>query len=122
MGSNSKSIQEPSQGNNTRRIEQLAARVSFSLVMIEKYPGRPVKLGNDDPLGAIYYEGSILSHYRDFTEIDFLLLDVSDGAGTRVRVDIPNNELDRNLQGNSVGDPFLEAFFDVVFFFSRACT
>ena len=96
--------------------------MSFSLVMIEEYPGRPVKLGNNDALGAIYYEGSILSHYRDFTEVHFLLFDVSYGAGTSFRVDIPNNELDRNLQGNSICDPFLEAFFDVVFLFSQGVT
>ena len=107
------------QRNNARRIEKLAARMGFSLVVIEEYARGPVKLGNDYPFGAIDYKRTVLSHYRNFAEIHFLLFDVANGAGTCVRVNIPNDELDRNLQGNSIGDAFLEAFFDVVFFFSQ---
>src|SRR5690554_2514870 len=46
--------------------------------MIKEHTGRTVELGNDNTLGTVDNEGTILSHQGHFAHVDFLFLDVLD--------------------------------------------
>src|SRR5687768_16153291 len=76
-------------GNDSRRIEQLAARVRLSLVMFEKNSRGSVQLTDNDPFSAVHHKRAVLRHQSNLTKIYLLLFDILDAAGTGLGVDIP---------------------------------
>src|SRR5262249_8583082 len=76
-----------------------------------------MELGDDYPLGSVDHEGSVRRHQRDFAEVDLLFLDVLDRAATLL--DIPDNQLNLDLDGRGIGHPALMAFLDIVLGFTE---
>ena len=64
----------------------LAEEISLRGVGLEEDARRAVKLADDDALGAVDDERPVFRHQGDFAEIDFLLLNVPDGALAGVAV------------------------------------
>ena len=62
-------------GDDPPGVERFS-RMGLSFLVFEKDSGRAVELADDDPLGPVDDKRSFVGHKRDFTEIDFLLLDV----------------------------------------------
>src|SRR5216683_116289 len=102
----------PAIGNHAGRVEQFAGRMRPSLVVLEEDPGRTMKLRDDYPLGAVDHEGAVAGHQRNLAEIDLLLLHVLDRAAAAL--DVPDDELNLDLDRRGVGHTALMAFLDVV--------
>ena len=105
----------PPVGNDPGVVQNLAARMGLTLVVIEKDPGRAVQLADDDPLGSVDDEGTVFGHQRNFAEIDLLLLDIADRLNPRFLVDIPGNQAYPNLHGGGKGHPPLMTLVHIVF-------
>jgi hypothetical protein len=101
--------------DDARGIEQLPRGVRLALVMVEEHARGAVELRHDDPLGAVHHEGAVHGHQRDLPEVDLLLFHVLDRAHVGLRIDIPDDELNRHLERRRVRHPSLVAFLDVVF-------
>src|SRR4030095_11812900 len=80
-------------GNHSGRIEQLAARMSLSLIVFEENSRGTVELADDNSFGSVDHERAVLSHQRNLAKVDFLFFHVLDAAGTGLRVDVPQNKL-----------------------------
>src|SRR5262245_27889674 len=93
--------------------------MSFSFVMLEKYPWRAMQLADNHALGAVDHERAIGRHERDFAEVDFLLLDILDAARPGLLVDVPEHELHRHLQRRGEGHTALMTLLDVVLGFAQ---
>src|SRR5690606_12733042 len=65
-------------------------------------------------LGAVDDEGPVDRHQRDLTEVDLLLLDVTDGLRAGLLVLVPDDQADDDLDGRRVGHATLVALVDVV--------
>src|SRR5208283_2179438 len=98
--------------NDSRREQKLAGGMGPALVVLEKYSGRAMQLRHDDALGAVHHEGAVAGHQRNLAEINFLLLDVLDRAAAVL--DVPDDELNLDLERRRVGHAALMAFLDVV--------
>ena len=98
--------------NDSRRVEQLAGRMRAALVVLEEHAGRAMQLRDDDALGAVHHEGAVTGHQRNLAEVDFLLLDVLDRAAAVL--DVPDDELNLDLERRGVSHAALMAFLDVV--------
>src|ERR1700737_466694 len=72
-------------------------------------------LPDDEALGGVDDEGTVLRHQRHVAHIDVLLLDVADRARPGIFIDIPDDEAERDLQRCREGDAALLALIDVVF-------
>ena len=95
--------------------EQVLARaVGLALVVVEEDARRTVHLRDDHALGAVHDEGAVVGHERHVAHVDVLLLDIADGARAGLLVDVPHDELQRDLQRGGIGDAALLAFLDVV--------
>src|SRR6266542_3052555 len=101
-------------GNDPGGIEELPRGVRLPFVVIEEDAGRTMELGHDDALGTVHHERAVLSHQRDLAEIDLLLLHVLDRAHVRLRIDVPDHQLDGDLERRCVRHAALMAFLDVV--------
>ncbi len=88
--------------NDTRSKEQLSRRVSLALVVVKEHAWRSVHLRNDNTLGTIHNEGTLVGHQRDVTKINILFLDVLDRLGTRVLIGFEHDQTQLDLQGSSV--------------------
>ena len=99
-------------GNDSRRVQKLAGGMGAALVVLEKYSGRAMQLRHDDALGAVDHEGAVAGHQRNLAEVNFLLLDVLDRAPAVL--DVPDDELNLDLERRRVGHAALMAFLDVV--------
>ena len=102
-------------GDDAGGEQQLARGMALALVVIEEHAGRTVHLRDDDALGAVDDEGAVGRHQRHVAHIDVLLLDVLDGAGLGLGIDIEHDEAQRHLQGRSEGHAALAALVDVIF-------
>ena len=100
-------------GNDPRGEKQLARRMRLALVMVEENARRAVHLRDDDALGAVHDEGAVVGHERHVAHEDVLLLDVLDGLGAGVLVDVEHDEAQRHLQRRGIGQVALPAFVDV---------
>src|SRR5262249_8194690 len=85
-------------GNDARGVEELAAGVRLALVVVEEDARRSMQLRDDDALGAVHHERPVAGHERDLAEVDLLLLHVLDRARTALGIDVPDDELDRDLE------------------------
>ena len=81
---------------------------------VEERARRPVELRHDDALRAVDDERAVLGHQRDVAEVDLLLLDVADGLRAGLRIFIPDDQADRDLQRHGEGHAALLALVDVV--------
>ncbi|MCY1437100.1 hypothetical protein D9M71_532490 [compost metagenome] len=52
--------------------------MGLATVVVEEHTRGTVQLGNDDALGTVDDEGTVLGHQGDFPHVDFLFLDVLD--------------------------------------------
>ena len=100
-------------GNDPRREQQLAGSVRLALVVVEEHARRAVHLRDDDALGAVDDEGAVVRHERDVAHVDILLLDIEDGLGPRLRVDLEDDQAQRDPERRGVGEVALAAFLDV---------
>ena len=89
--------------------------MGLALVMVEEHARRAVHLRDDHPLGAVDDEGAVVRHQRHIAHVDVLLLDVADGTGSGLVVDIPHQQAQRDLERRRIGHAALLAFLDVVF-------
>ena len=64
--------------NHASGVQQLAGAVGLTTVVVEEHTRAAMQLGNDDTLGTVDDEGTVLGHQGDFPHVDFLLLDVFD--------------------------------------------
>ena len=96
-------------------VEQLARRVGLALVVIVEDTGRAVQLRDDDALGTVDDEGTVLGHERDLAEVDLLLLDVADRLRAGLFVGVPDDEADDDLDRRRERHAALAALVDVVF-------
>ncbi len=87
----------------------------LALVVIEEHAGRTMHLRDDDALGAVHDERTVVGHQRDVAHIDILLLDVLHGAGAGLFIDIEHDEAQRHLERSREGHAALAALIDVVF-------
>ena len=113
--SNSKSSQEPRYGNDARGEQILAAAMRLTLVVVEEHAGRAVHLADDDTLGAVDDERAVIRHQGHVTHIDGLLLDIADGLGAGILIEVPDDQPQRHLQRGGEGHAALDALLDVVF-------
>src|SRR5690606_29598943 len=81
---------------------------------VEEGAGRPVQLRDDDPLGPVDDARPVVRHQRDVAEVDLLLLDVAEGLDAGLRVLVPDDEQDRDLERHGVRHAALLALVDVV--------
>ncbi len=94
--------------------KHLTTGMTFTFVMREKDPWRTMQLADDNPLGPIDDKGAIFGHQRDFTEINFLLLDVTNRLGTGLFIHIPGHQAHLNLDGCRVSHAALMAFLNII--------
>ena len=73
-----------------------------------------MELRHDDALGAVDDERAVFGHQRDVAEIDLLLLDVADGLRSGLRILVPHDEPDRDLQRHGERHAALLTLVDVV--------
>src|SRR5262249_22315896 len=62
--------------------------------------------------GAVHHERTVAGHQRDLAEVNFLLLDVLDLTASAF--DVPDHELNLDLDRRGVSHAALMAFLDVV--------
>ena len=71
-----------------------------------------MELGNNDPLSSVDDERTAVRHERDFTEVNFLLLNVLNALDVGFLIHVPNNESDNDLEGSGKAHTALTAFID----------
>ena len=109
-------------GYDPGRIQELAAGMGFPLVVLEENPRRTMELTDDDTLGAIHHERTILSHQRDLAKIDFLLLDVSNAPIVGLGIHIPQHHLNGHLKRCRVGHAALVTILNIIFRLAETVT
>ena len=77
-------------------------REIFIAVALEENAGRAMKLRNDDALGSVDDERTVVGHQRNLAEEDFFFLDVADGRDVRVSVLVVDRQADLDLERNAV--------------------
>jgi len=101
--------------DHTGRIEQLARCVRFSFVVFEEDTGASMQLAYDHALGAVNNEGAVFGHQRNFSEVDLLLLHVTNGLASRRFVVVPYDKTDNHTDRRGKGHSAAAALMDVVF-------
>ena len=87
--------------------------MGLALVVVEEHAGAAMQLGNDDALGAVHDERTVVRHQREFAKEHRLFGDVALellGAG---RVLLVNAQLHLHAQGRGIGEPAELALLDV---------
>src|SRR5690606_34202014 len=97
-------------GDDTSGVQQLARTVGLATVMVEEHTRRTVQLGDDDALGTVDDEGTVLGHQGDFPHVDFLFLDVLDRLVRRLFVE--NDQTDFYPQRHGESHAAQHAFLD----------
>ncbi len=101
--------------NNARGKQVFARRVGFAAVVVEEHAGGAVHLRNDNALGTVHNESTVVGHERHIDHVHILLLDVADGAQAGIFVNVEGGQTQRDAQRCRVGHGALLAFFNVVF-------
>ncbi|MNQ40213.1 hypothetical protein D3C85_538590 [compost metagenome] len=107
-------------GNDAGGVQQLARAVGLALVVIEEHARRAVQLGDDDALGTVDDEGTVLGHQGDFPHVDFLLLDVLDCLARRFLIE--DHQTHFHAQRYGEGHAAQYAFLDIECRFAQAIT
>lgn len=94
--------------NDAGAVQQLARAVGLATVVVEEHTRRAVQLRDDDALGAVDDEGTVVGHQRDFAQIDLLLLHVLDGLGRRLAV--VDHQAHGHAQRRAIAHATLTAF------------
>jgi hypothetical protein len=85
--------------------------MGLALVVIEEHTWRTVELGNNNTLGTIDNEGTVLGHQGHFAHVDFLLFNVLDRLVGRFL--IVNDKADLHPQRRCIGYAPKLAFLDI---------
>ena len=101
--------------NHTRGKQIFARAVALTFVMVKEDARRTVHLRNDHTLGAVHDKGTVFGHERHVAHIHVLFLDIADRTGTRVLVDIPNNQAECYAQRCGKSHATLATLFGIVF-------
>ncbi len=72
-------------------------------------------LRNNNTLGTIDDKGTMIGHERNIAHEHLLFLDVFDGFGASIFIDIEHDQTQRHLQGSCVGHIALLTFLNVEF-------
>ena len=99
--------------NDARLKQELARTMGLALVVVEEHAGATMQLGNDDALGAVHDERTVVRHQREFAEEHRLFSDVALkllGAGGVLLI---NAQLHLHAQGRGIGEPAELALLDV---------
>src|SRR5262249_40538699 len=100
--------------DDARGIQKLSRGMRLALVVVKKDAGRTMESRHDEPLRAGHHESTVHGHQGDLAEVNLLLLDVLDRPYVRLRVDVPDDELNRDLQRRRIGHATLMTLLDVV--------
>jgi hypothetical protein len=93
----------------------LAQEVGAVVGRLEEDAGRTVQLADNDALGSVDDERTVLRHQRNVAEEHFLLLDVADGAVAGLSVLVEDGQAHRDLERSRVRHAALFALGHVVF-------
>jgi len=85
--------------------------VRLAAVVLKEHAGRPMKLGDDDALGAVDDERAVVGHQGDLAHVDFLLLHLLHRVLRRFLVHQDQAHL--GAQRRAVREPPLLALGDV---------
>ena len=85
--------------------------MGLTLVVIEEHTRRTVELGNNNALGTVDNEGTVLGHQGHFAHVDFLLFNVLDRLVGRFL--IVNDKTDFHAQRRCIGYAPKLAFLDI---------
>ena len=72
-------------------------------------------LADDHALGAVDDKGAVIGHQRHVAHINRLFLDIPDGFGAGILIQIPHDQTENHLQRRGIGHAALNAFLNVVF-------
>src|SRR5690606_32130714 len=98
-------------GNHACGEQQLAGAVRLAAIVLEEHTGRAVQLRNDDALGAVDDEGTVLGHERNFAHVHFLFLHFANRGPACFA--IHQYQSDLRTQRRCIGQAALLAFLDV---------
>ncbi|MND97655.1 hypothetical protein D3C80_899800 [compost metagenome] len=101
-------------------VQQLARAVGLATVVVEEHARGAVQLGDDDALGTVDDEGTVLGHQGDFPHVDFLLLDVLDCLARRFLIE--DHQTHFHAQRYGEGHAAQYAFLDIECRFAQAIT
>ncbi|MCY1234438.1 hypothetical protein D9M72_470210 [compost metagenome] len=87
--------------------------MALALVVVEEHARGAVHLRNDNALGAVDDEGTVVGHERHVAHVDVLFLDVLDRLCAGILVNIEHDQAQGHLERCRVGQIALTAFFDV---------
>ena len=102
-------------GDDPRGEEIFARGVGLAAVMVEEHARRAVHLADDHALGAVDDERAVLRHQRHVAHVDVLLLDIQNGAGFRIGIDLEHDQAQRHAHRRRIGHAALAALVGVVF-------
>ena len=91
-------------GDHPGGEEQLPRRVGLALVVLEEHARRTVKLGDDDPLGAVDDEGAGVRHERDLAHVHLLIAHVPYAALLARALLVEQHEAQAHAQRRRVGE------------------
>ena len=94
-----------------------ARRMRLAFVMVKKHAGRTVHLRYDNAFRSVHDECSRFRHQRHIAHINVLFLNVADRTGSRIFVNVPDNQTQRNAQRRGIRHTALDAFIYVIFGF-----
>src|SRR5680860_1156157 len=92
--------------------------MGLTFVMIKENTGRAVELGNNNTLGTVNNESTILGHQGHFAHVDFLFLDILDRLIGRLP--IINDKADFDSQRRRISHAPKLAFLDIEYWLTNA--
>ena len=92
----------------------LAEEIGAVVGGLEKHARRTVQLADDDALGAVHNECSVVGHQRHIAKENFLLFNIADGAVAGLGVLFENRQSQRDLQRRGVSHTALFALGHVI--------
>src|SRR5437773_6635049 len=101
-------------GNDARREERLPGGQRLALVVVEEHAGRALQLADDDALGPVDDERSLVGHERQLAQVHFLAALLADRLGLGFLVVVEDDQTQRDLQRDREGHPAVVAFLDRV--------
>ena len=87
--------------------------MGLALVVVKEHARRTMQLRDDDALGAVDHESTVIGHQRHLAKIDFLLADFLHRLLAARRFLVPDFEIDKHPQRGRVGQTAKLAFLDI---------